>query len=110
MPPLGSGSTSVIPALVRGGLRVSYEINVGLVPAANFRRPYSEATHKLLSVSTVMDFTLLGGVAIPTRTDRQWIPVNVVEPVNARATRPHPCRACAFGDGVVARSIEVRVL
>src|SRR4029077_4511076 len=38
------------------------------------------------------------------------IPVDAVEPVNARATRAHPCRARAFGDSIVARSIEVRVL
>ena len=61
MPPLGSASTSVIPALVRGVLVVSYRVKVVLFPASNFRRPYSEATHKLLLVSTVMDFTLLGG-------------------------------------------------
>ena len=38
------------------------------------------------------------------------IPVSAVEPVHARATRAHPCRACAFGDGIVARTVEVRVL
>src|SRR5678815_3943559 len=37
-------------------------------------------------------------------------PVHAVEPVYARATRAHPYRASAFGDGVVARAVEVRVL
>ena len=38
------------------------------------------------------------------------IPVGAVKPVHARATRAYPYRACAFGDRMVARAVEIRVL
>src|SRR5205814_6856558 len=53
---------------------------------------------------------VVGCIAIPSRTERHVIPVSAVEPVHARATGAHPYRACASGDRMVARTVEVGVL
>ena len=89
---------------------MSYRVNVVLFPGVEFPQTIFRGHPQVVVGVDRHGSYVVGLVAISTWTERHVIPVNAVEPVHARATRAHPCRARAFGDSMVARAVEVRVL